>query len=76
MIKSGRYRQVLMTFQPCFGWPLVVVDRWSLFRGSFKAKIAWAGFRVVVVDRWSLFEGGLLHSFDCIGKNVAAQRYP
>jgi hypothetical protein len=50
--------------------------KWSLFSGCFSAKVAWTGFRVVVVDRWSLFEGGLLHSFDCIGKNVAAQRYP
>ena len=37
---------------------LVVVDRWSLFGGSFSTKIAWAGFRVVVVARWSLFGGG------------------
>ncbi len=59
MIKSGRYRQVFMTVQTYFGWPLVVVDnRWSLFRGRFSTKIAWAGFRVVVVDRWSLFGGG------------------
>ncbi len=41
-----------------FRWPVVVVDRWSLFRGSFRAKIAWTSFRVVVVDRWSLFGGG------------------
>jgi len=36
-------------------WSLVVVDRWSLFRGRYSTKIAWAGFGVVVVDRWSLF---------------------
>ena len=58
MNKSGRYRQVYMTFWIRFRWSLVVVDRWSLFRGRFSTKIAWAGFRVVVVDRWSLFGGG------------------
>ena len=39
-------------------WPLVVVDRWSLSKGSFSTKITWAGFRVVVVERWSLLRGG------------------
>ncbi len=58
MIQRGRNRQILMTFQTCFGWQLVVVDRWSLFRGRVGAKFAWAGFRVVVVDRRSLFGGG------------------
>ena len=58
MNKSGRCRQVFMTFGSRNRWPLVVVDRWSLFRGSFSTKIAWAGFRMVVVDRWSLFGGG------------------
>ncbi len=29
-------------------------DRWSLFRGSFSTKFAWADYRVVVVARWSL----------------------
>ena len=58
MTKSGRCRQVYMTFWIRFRWSLVVVDRWSLFRGSLSTKIAWAGFRVVVVDRWSLFGGG------------------
>ena len=38
--------------------PTLVVDRWSLFRGTFSTKIAWAGFRVVFVDRWLLFGGG------------------
>ena len=58
MDRSGRCRQVYISIQARFRWPLVVVDRWSLFRGSFSTKIAWAGFRVVVVDRWSLFGGG------------------
>jgi hypothetical protein len=51
-MKSGRFRQVLMTFQTCFGWPLVVVDRWSLFRGRFST---------IIVGRdlgWSLLTGG------------------
>ena len=47
-----------ISFMDRFRWPLVVVDRWSLFRGRFSTKIAWAGFGVVVVDRWSLFGGG------------------
>ncbi len=42
--KSGRCGQVFMTFETGFKWPLVIVDRWSLFRGIFSAKIAWAGF--------------------------------
>jgi len=25
-------------------WSLVAVDRWSLFKGGFSTKIAWAGF--------------------------------
>ena len=58
LAKNGRYRQVLLTFKARFKWSLAVVDRWSLFRGRFSAKFAWAGFRVVVVDRWSLFGGG------------------
>ncbi len=58
MEKSGRCRQVFLSFWTRFRWPLVVVDRWSLFRGRITIKIAWAGFRVVVVDRWSLFGGG------------------
>ena len=58
MTKSGRCRQVNVSILVGFRWPLVVVDRWSLFRGSFSTKIAWAGIRVVVVDRWSLFGGG------------------
>ena len=58
MDKSGHCRQVFMTFGTGFRWPLVVVDRWSLFRGGFSTKISWAGFRVFVVDRWSLFGGG------------------
>jgi hypothetical protein len=57
-VQDGRCRQVSMTFGTRFRWSLVVVDRWSLFRGSFSPKIALAGFRVVVVDRWSLFGGG------------------
>ncbi len=56
--KSGCCRQVFLHYEPVFGKPLVVVDRWLLFRGRFSTKIAWAGFRVVVVDRWSLFRGG------------------
>ncbi len=52
--KYGCCRQVLMTFLTITGWSLVVVDKWSLFRGSFSTKIAWAGFRVIVVDRWLL----------------------
>ena len=58
MSKSGRCRQVFVLFRTRFGWPLAVVDRWSLFRGRLSTKIAWAGFRVVVVDRWLLFGGG------------------
>ena len=58
MNKSGRCRQVYVSTLARFRWPLVVVDRWSLFRGRFSTKIAWAGFIVVVVDRWSLFGGG------------------
>ena len=58
MDQNGCCRQVFMIFGTGFRWPLVVVDRWSLFRGSFSTKIAWAGFRVVAVDRWSLFGGG------------------
>ncbi len=46
------------SFMTQLRWSLVVVDRWSLFRGRFSTKIAWAGFRVVVVDRWSLIGGG------------------
>jgi hypothetical protein len=30
---------------------VVVVDRLSLFRGSFRTKVAWARFRVVVIRR-------------------------
>jgi hypothetical protein len=56
--KSGCSRQVFLSFWARFRWPLVVVDRWSLFSGRFSAKTAWAGFRVVVVHRWSLFGGG------------------
>jgi len=56
--KNGRCGQVFITFGTIFGWSLVVVDRWSLFRGRFSTKIVWAGFGVVVVDRWSLFRGG------------------
>jgi hypothetical protein len=41
-------------YQAKYGWSLVVVGRWSLFRGSFSTKVARAGFRVVVVDWWSL----------------------
>ena len=57
-----------MTLWARFRWSLVVVDRWSLFRGCFSTKIARAGFRVVVVDRSSLFGGGrntglTVHSF-------------
>ncbi len=39
-------------------------EKWSLFSGCFSAKVAWAGFRAVVI------RGGLLHRFDCIGKDV------
>ena len=56
-VQNGRCRQVSMTFATRFRRSLVVVDRWSLFRGSFSTKIAWAGFRVVVVGRWLLFGG-------------------
>ena len=58
MCQNGRCRQVFQPFWTTFKWPVAVVDRWSLFRGSFSTKIAMAGFRVVVVDRWSLFGGG------------------
>jgi len=54
MVKRGRYGQVIITIWTRFGWSLVVVDRWSFFRGSFSTKFAWADLRVVVVDRWSL----------------------
>jgi len=37
-----------------FGWPLVIVDRWSLFRGRLRTKTDWLRFDVVAVDRWSL----------------------
>ncbi len=57
--KSGRCRQVFFHFWTRFRWPLVVVDRWSLFRGKLSTKIAWAGFRVVFVDRWSLAQDWL-----------------
>ena len=63
--KSGRCGQVIMTFWTRFGWLLVVVDRWSLFRGSFSTIFAWADLRVVVIDRWSLFGGGCYRRFDC-----------
>ncbi len=56
--KNGRCRQVYMIFWKSFRWSLAAVDTWSLFRGSFSNKIAWAEFRVVVVDRWLLFGGG------------------
>ena len=58
MDQNGRYRQVFNHILTKFKWPLVVVDRWSLFRGNFRANSGRAGFRVVVVDRWSLFGGG------------------
>ena len=66
MSQSGRCGQVQVSILARFRWPLVVADRWSLFRGSFSTKIARAGFRVVVVDRCSLFGGGRQHRFDCI----------
>ena len=58
--KNGQngHKWSFMTFGTRFRWPLTVVDKWSLFRGSFSTKIAWVGFRVVVVGRWSLFGGG------------------
>ncbi len=34
MGKNGPGRQVLMTFWTRFRWSLVVVNRWSLFRGG------------------------------------------
>ena len=40
--------------------PLVVVDKWSLFRCIFTAETAWVGFRVVFVDNWSLFGGAVI----------------
>ncbi len=49
---SGCCRQVFCSFWIRFGWP--VLDTWSLFRGWFSTRIAWAGFRVVFVDRWLL----------------------
>ncbi len=48
----------LNTFTTQFRWPLVVVDRWTLFRGKLCTKIAWKGFRVIVVDKWLLFGVG------------------
>jgi len=63
-----------MTYGTRFKLPLVVVDRWSLFKGSFSTKIAWAGFRVVVVDRWSLYGVGRKHKFDCIYNSPEACR--
>ena len=56
--KNGRCGQVSVIFMTRFMWSLAVVDRWSLFRGRFSTKIAWAGFGAVVVDRWSLFGVG------------------
>ncbi len=47
-----------MISQTCFGWALVVADRWSFFRGSYSIKIPWVGFRVVVVDMWPSFGSG------------------
>ncbi len=38
-----------MKFRTTFRWSLVVVGRWSLFRGRFSTKFAWAGFRVVLL---------------------------
>jgi len=64
--KNGRCRQVYISIWATYRWPLVAVDRWSLFRGSLSTKIASAGFWVVIVDRWSLFGGGRYHRFDCI----------
>jgi hypothetical protein len=54
VVVVDRFHSFLTRFQ----WPLVAVDGWSLFKGRFSVKIAWAGFRVVVIDRWSLFGGG------------------
>ncbi len=54
----GRCRQGYFLNKVDFDWPLAVVDRWSLFRGKFRANFGWAGLRLVVVNRWSLFGGG------------------
>jgi hypothetical protein len=64
--KIGHCTQVFPTFGTRFGWPLAVVDRWSLFRGSFSTNFVRGRFGVVVVDRWSLFRGGSQHKFDCM----------
>ena len=66
--QNGRCRQVFTLFGIGFEWPLVVVDRWSLFRGRFRTKNSWVGFGVVVVDRGLLFGGGRIHKFDFCNK--------
>ena len=58
MGQIGRCRQGFIQFRATLKWPVVVVDRWSLFRGNFTANNVRAGFGVVVVDRWSLLGGG------------------
>ncbi len=46
---------------------VIVVDRWSLFRGRLCTKSSkWNLKIVVVIDRWSLFGGGRYLSLDCI----------
>jgi hypothetical protein len=38
---------------------VVVVDKWSLFRGNLSNKsYNWGLKMVVVIDRWSIFKGG------------------
>ncbi len=54
LCQDGRCRQVSVTFGTRFKWSLVVVDKWSLFRGRFSTIIVLAIFEVVVVYRWSL----------------------
>jgi hypothetical protein len=49
-----RCGQVFMAFGTRLKWLLVVVNRRSLFRGSFNTKIAYVGFKVVVVKRRAL----------------------
>ena len=58
MCHTDSCRQVFITFRTPIKWPVVVVDRWLLFRGSFSNKIVMALLKVVIVDRRLLFGVG------------------
>jgi len=63
--KNGRCRQALVVFVTKFRWLLVVAERWSLFRGSFRTKFAWADIRVVVSTGLTV----LSILIDCLSNN-------